>query len=309
MTISTTTNLASRQLDEITDTEVIGSIRQAVGALPQIELAYEASIKTLWITLLPQPKPVFTYDVVASVHKVQRAVKGLWGAQESLAVSPVRFLAFRGRGPIYTLGGDLDFYLDCLAKGDREALLDYARVSADCIAWNASCLRGSVITLATIHEKAFGGGIDAPRSCNVLIAERRATFCYPEVAFNHFPIAAVGVLGRRVGARCAHQIIDSGEKYSADDFFALGALDAVTPTGEGEAWLRRYARDSLPIHSARLALFCAFHRQAGDLENELAEFAKVWAENLMRLPPIQIAKLQRIVSIQEKMLQSSSAGV
>ncbi|HYA81042.1 MAG TPA: hypothetical protein VED87_08955, partial [Methylocystis sp.] len=84
-------------------------------------------------------------------------------------------------------------------------------------------------------------------------------------------------------------------------------LDAVTPAGEGEDWLRRYARETLQIHSARLALFCAFHRRAGDLEAELRPLAKIWAENLIRLSPLQISKLQRIVLVQERMLQLSAA--
>lgn len=135
---------------EISADEVIGAIEHEAGFLPQIELAYEASIKTVWLTICPAPKPVFTYDLLKSVTTVQRAIWSLWGALEKYQNSPVRFLAFRGKGPIFTLGGDLDFYLDCLAKGDREPLVEYARVSIEGACWNASSLRGSVITLATI---------------------------------------------------------------------------------------------------------------------------------------------------------------
>jgi DSF synthase len=284
--------------------EVITAIKLKTNALPQIYIDYEASIKTVWITLAPQPKPVFTYDLVASVHKVQRAIESLWGGPDKYRYSPVRFLAYRGRGPLYTLGGDLDFYLDCLAKGDRAALKEYARESAACIVWNASSLRGSVITMATIHGKALGGGIDAPRSCNLMVAERQASFCYPEINFNHFPIAAVSILSRRLGPRDAHKVLDSGATYTAEQFEALGGLDAVTAPGDGENWLRQYAAKTLPIHSARLALYSAFHRREGDLETELKPLADMWADRLMSLTPLEISKLQRIVQIQERVTQA-----
>ena len=288
---------------EISADEVIGAIEHEAGFLPQIELAYEASIKTVWVTLRPQPKPVFTYDLVKSVTLAQKAIWRLWGAAEQYQASPVRFLAFRGEGPIYTLGGDLDLYLDCLAKADRATLVEYARVVIEAVCWNASSLRGSVITLATIQGKALGGGIDAPRSCNVMIGEQQATFCYPEVKFNHFPITAVSVLSRRLGPQVAHKVLNSGNEYNAEEFEALGGLDAIAPTGEGEEWLRRYATETLPMHAARLSLFTAFHRRAGDFDAELRPLGEMWAERMIRLTPMEISKLQRIVQAQERMLQ------
>jgi DSF synthase len=293
---------------DISADEVIGAIEHEAGFLPQIELAYEAPIKAVWVTLRPEPKPVFTYDLLRSLNAVHHAVWTLWGSQESYANSPVRFLAFRGRGPVLTLGGDLDFYLDCLAKGDRAALSEYARASAEGVCWNASSARGAAITLSTVQGKAYGGGIDAPCSCNVVVAEQQASFCYPEVKFNHFPITAVSVLSRRAGARNANKILSSGKEYSVDEFEAMGALDAVAPTGEGENWLRRYAADTLPMHSARLSLFVAFHRNAGKLEEELAPLAKMWTDSMMRLNPMQISRLQRLAQGQERMLQYAFAS-
>lgn len=199
---------------------------------------------------------------------MQQAIIDLWGASEQYHNAPVRFLAFRGTGPFFTLGGDLDFYLDCLAKNDRPALAEYARLSVEDALRNASGLNGMVVTLSTIHAKAIGGGIDAPRSCNVMIAEEQASFVYPEIKFNHFPITAVGLLSRRMGQRAAEHMLQSGEEMSAAEFMAAGGLEAVVPAGTGEDWLRKYAADSLPIHAARTALFSAFNRRAGNLREE-----------------------------------------
>jgi enoyl-CoA hydratase/carnithine racemase len=104
-----------------------------------------------------------------------------------------------------------------------------------------------------------------------MIAEEQASFVYPEIKFNHFPITAVAILSRRMGARAAERMLMSGEEMSAQAFFEAGGLEAVVPTGRGEAWIRKYAQDSLPMHAAKTALFSAFNRRAGDLQQELDE--------------------------------------
>lgn len=282
--------------------EVIDAIRYKAGFLPEVEIAYESAIKTLWVTIRPELKPVFTLQLLDSLVKIQSAIVALWGAPDQYHRAPVRFLAFRGTGPFFTLGGDLDFYLDCLAKNDRAALAEYARLSAEGAIWNTGGLNGLVVTLSTIHAKAIGGGIDAPRSCNVMIAEEQASFVYPEIKFNHFPITAVAILSRRMGPRAAEKLLMSGEEMSAEAFMEAGGLEAVVPTGTGEAWIRKYCADTLPIHAARTALFRAFNRRAGDLREELSHLGQIWTDCMLRLSPSAISKLQRIAQTQDRML-------
>ena len=287
---------------ELANGEVIEAIRQQAGFLPEVQLAYEAELRLLWVTIKPELKPVFTLQLLESLGKVQQAIIDLWGAPEQYHAAPVRFLAFRGTGPFFTLGGDLDFYLDCLAKNDRPALAEYARLSVEDALRNASGLNGMAVTLSTIHAKAIGGGIDAPRSCNIMIAEEQASFVYPEIKFNHFPITAVGLLSRRMGPRAAEHMLQSGEEMSAAEFLAAGGLEAVVPTGTGEDWIRKYASDSLPIHAARTALFSAFNRRAGNLREELDYLGQLWTDCMLRLHPSAISKLQRIAQTQDRML-------
>ena len=282
--------------------EVIDAIRYKAGFLPEVEIAYEPEIKTLWVTIRPELKPVFTLQLLDSLVKIQSAIVALWGAPDQYHRAPVRFLAFRGTGPFFTLGGDLDFYLDCLAKNDRASLTEYARLSAEGAIWNSGGLNGLVITLSTIHAKAIGGGIDAPRSCNVMIAEEQASFVYPEIKFNHFPITAVAILSRRMGQRAAEQMLLSGEEMSAAEFMAAGGLEAVVPAGTGESWIRQNCSDALPIHAAKTALFTAFNRRSGDLCEELTHLGQIWTDCMLRLSPSAISKLQRIAQTQDRML-------
>jgi len=279
--------------------EVLGQIKALAGVLPQIDLDFEPDIRTLWITLKPEPKPVFTLPAISSVKKVQEAVIRLWSGAPA---SPVMFLAYRGVGPLFSLGGDLDFYLDCLAERNSEGLLDYARQAAEVIASNTDGLRGMAITMTTIHGKALGGGIDPARACHVLVGEEQATFGYPEIHYNHFPISAVPILSRHVGTVQAERILTQGLDYTATEFHACGVLDAVVPTGAGEEWIRSHAKRSLPSHRARMALIAAFNRRSGNLAVELKEAVDTWVKHFMELKPIDISKLQRIAQVQERML-------
>jgi DSF synthase len=288
---------------EISSAEVLDEIRHKTGPLAQLQLEYEPQIKTLWVTLAPEPKPVFTFGLVDSVLRLQMAVVDLWG-KESEVRSPIRFFAYRSRGPIFTFGGDLDFYLDCISKGDRGALSEYARLSIEGVIGNASSLSGSAITMVTIEGKGIGGGIDALLSCDIAIAEEQTSFSYPEVKFNHFPVAAVAVLSQRVGNRTALKLLSNGTELTATQFEALGALDTVAAPGQGENWIRKYANETMPMHAARLALFEAFYRpRAEAFRGELSALATAWTDHMLRLSPIEISRLQRISVGQDRMLQ------
>jgi DSF synthase len=279
--------------------EVIAAIRAASGPLPQLELAYEPDIRTLWLTLKPEPKPVFTLPIITSVLRVQRSIIKLW--QDSTE-RPIQFLAYRGSGSLFSLGGDLDYYLECLARGDRAGLADYAARAIDVILLNNNGLNGMVVTLAAIHAKALGGGIDPARACNIMIGEEQATFCYPEINYNHFPISAVPILSRHTGPIEAERILLSGAEYTARAFFERGALDEVVPNGASEEAIRDYAKRCLPTQKARVALFAAFGRRAGGLDADLKNAAEDWVNHIFSLRPLEISKLQRIALAQERML-------
>jgi DSF synthase len=279
--------------------DVVGQIGAAAGPLPQVELEFEPDLALLWITLKPEPKPVFTLQIIESVRTLQATIMRLWPEGRDC---PILFLAYRGGGSIFSLGGDLDFYLDCLASNDRAALVDYAALAADVIRWNATGLDGLVLSLSIIRGKALGGGIDPARACNLMVAEESASFGYPEVNFNHFPISAVPILSRHTSATEARRILLSGAEYSAAEFQRLGLLDAVVPDGASEDWVRRYASRSAASHRARVALLAVFNRRAGNLREELAAGADAWVDHMFKLSPLEISKLQRIAHAQERLL-------
>jgi DSF synthase len=279
-------------------------INVIAGPLPQIDIDYDAETGVLWIDLRPEPKPVFTLNLIESVRKVQGVIERTLLPQD---LAP-RFLAYRSSGPFFSMGGDIDFYLDCLATGDRAALSEYAHLAAEVVANNMSGLGGRVVTLATVGGKALGGGIDPARACHVMIAEEGASFCYPEINYNHFPITATSVLCRRVSPLVAQEVLTSGETYDARAFAGLNLVDEVVPAGSGEAWITDYARRNAPRQRALAGLFAALARETGDWRRSLAAGADAWVDHMLALRPVEISRLQRIAHAQERILARAAPG-
>lgn len=278
--------------------DVLGTIASRAGPLPQITLEYDGAARLLWVDLRPEPKPVMTLPMIESTGRLQEAVMDLWGTDSD---RPIKYLAYRSSGKVFSIGGDLDFYLDCL-RSDPRSLRHYAEVAIRVSRLNRNGLNGAVITLINIHGKAVGGGIDAGRACNVMIAEEGATFSYPEVEYNHFPIQAVPILSRHTGPIEAERILLSGAEFTAEEFHKRGAIDAVVPVGTGQAWIRDYALRTAASHAARVAVMRAFDADQSGHALSMNGYAETWAEHMLGLAPTEIARLQRIASTQERML-------
>lgn len=281
---------ASRIVDRIVD---------RTGPLPQLQLMFEEQLGLLWLVMHPEPKPVFTLALVDSVLRVQKALEAMVVAGEPM---PVEVLAYRTAGPAFSLGGDLDYYLDCLARRDRDGLVRYAETACAVIEGNVSGLGGRFATIAAVHGRALGGGIDPARACHVMVAEESATFCYPEINYNHFPIAAAPILARRVGAVEAERMLLSGRNFTAEEFYEKGALEAVVGDGGAAMWVRDFCKKSAGSRRSRIAIAAAFNRMAPDLASELATAGAAWVEHMLALGQSETTKLQRIVQAQQRLL-------
>ncbi|MBO0905567.1 crotonase/enoyl-CoA hydratase family protein [Jiella sonneratiae] len=282
-----------------TDNRIVDRIIDRTGALPQVQLMFEEQDRLLWIVMHPEPKPVFTLPLVDSVLRVQTALRAMVEAGEPM---PVEVLAFRTAGPVFSLGGDLDFYLDCLARRDGDGLVRYAETACAVIENNLTGLGGRFATVAAVHGRALGGGIDPARACHVMVAEESATFCYPEINYNHFPIAAAPILARRIGPIEAERILLSGRNFSAFEFQEKGAVDAVVGDGAGAMWVREFCKKSAASRRSRIAIAAAFNRMAPDLASELSAAGAAWVEHMLALGEAEVTRLRRIVSAQERML-------
>ena len=89
-------------------------------------------------------------------------------------------------------------------------------------------------TLAAVHGICFGGGFELALVCDLIIADKMARFCFPELRLRLIPgFGGVPRLRRDIGNAVVRDLLLTGRSFNATRMHALGLVSQVT--GEGEA--------------------------------------------------------------------------
>lgn len=217
---------------------------------------------------------------------------------------PIRYgvLASKSDG-VFSLGGDLKLFAKLIAGRDVDGLRGYAQACIDTVfAQYTMCLAIPITTISLVQGDALGGGFEAALSSNVIIAEKRSRFGFPEVLFNLFPgMGAYSLLSRRLDPRRAENMILGGNVYSAAQLHELGIVDVLAEDGEGEGALY----DFVSKHSRRRNTYQSFHRVRQTFHpishGELMDAADIWVEAAFKLGSKDLRLMDRLVKAQEKL--------
>jgi DSF synthase len=130
----------------------------------------------------------------------------------------------------------------------------------------------------------------------------------PEILFNLFPgMGAYSLLGRRVGAKRAEEMILSGRIYSAPELHALGVVDVVAEDGAGEAAVYEYVRGNERRHNGTQAVFRCRQYFQPITYDELMNITKVWVDAALRLDERDLKLMNRLVRAQRKRVRGEPA--
>jgi enoyl-CoA hydratase/carnithine racemase len=89
-------------------------------------------------------------------------------------------------------------------------------------------------TVGVINGLCFGGGFELALTCDVLIAEKTARFCFPELRLGIIPgFGGIPRLRRDVGNGLIRDLLLSGRSVGAKKAHATGLVSQVVATGEG----------------------------------------------------------------------------
>lgn len=82
---------------------------------------------------------------------------------------------------VFTLGADLGCFQEMILSNDREALMAYARQSAD-MTYALHCGFGKgVASIALVQGRCVGGGFETAVACDYIFAERHSEFSFPDM--------------------------------------------------------------------------------------------------------------------------------
>lgn len=260
--------------------------------------------ETLWITMKPAPARsphCFTLPLLRELLELTQTLKAgqaHWLHQGG--IRPVHYAVLRSAHPdVFTLGGDLVQFRDCIRRRDRLALLEYARLSLQlACAWMPASHPG-LVTVALVQGKALGGGFEAALAADHLVAEEQSSFGFPEILFGLFPCSgALPLLARRLPLRQAERLLTSGRLYSAAELLDMGVIDEVCPRGAGVEAVQAH----IASHARRRAAYCLVHdaleRMAPPDLKDMARMAEDWVELALGLSDAHLHVMDLLIGLQ-----------
>ena len=89
-------------------------------------------------------------------------------------------------------------------------------------------------TIAAVHGVTFGGGFELALVCDLIIADRMARFCFPELRLGLIPgFGGIPRLKRDLGNAVVRDLLLTGRSFNATKAQQIGLVSQVV--GEGEA--------------------------------------------------------------------------
>ncbi len=260
----------------------------------QLSAYYEADRRTVWMMLQAQPRPCFNHALIEEIMNLS------WLVRQSGFV--VDFWVTGSLVPdMYNTGGDLQFFVECIQNGRREALRAYARACVDCVHAASRGFDTGAITLAMVEGSALGGGFEAALAHHFVLAQRDARLGFPEIAFNLFPgMGGYSLVARRSGMKLAEELIYRGESHTAEWYEQHGLVDTLFEPGQGYVATRTFIDTLQPKMNGVRAMLRARTRVLQLPRSELMDITEDWVDAAFCLEPKDIAYMERLVMLQNR---------
>jgi DSF synthase len=268
--------------------------------LGQLDCAFDISNATLWSFMdFGDRRPSYNPELLEDFHAWQRNIAGL----KAEAGENLKYVVLGSRHPkVFCLGGDLDYFSECIEARNREALLEYGQSCVRILHRNWTALDSDLITIGLAQGDALGGGFESLLSFDVLVAEKGAKFGFPEQLFGLFPgMGALTFMGRKLGFAKAEQLIRSGKCLTAEEMFDLGVVHVLAEPGQGVEAVKKYIAKTGRRHSAQLMFHRASKRANPISLDELNDIVSLWADACLTLEGHDLAVMRRLVSAQSKL--------
>ena len=280
--------------------------------LTEYETEYDREYGILWGYISPQAGPNVTLRLLEDVRRYDRLFESNGGCVfHEGEYRPVNYYVAGSRlQGVYNLGGDLSYFMQCIERRDRDALMSYATLGIDNLyPRTQNYFIPNLITIALVQGDALGGGFEGALANNVIIAEEQAKMGLPEILFNLFPgMGAYSLLARRVGPRLAEEMILSGNLYPATKLREMGLVDMVVPEGRGEMAVYDYVNK---VHKRRNGVAATYQARQAVFPityEELLKVTTIWVDAALKVDEKDLRVMTRIVQGQNRLNQNTVAA-
>lgn len=135
----------------------------------------------------------------------------------------------------FSAGGDLRDLYSKMQAMERKAALAGIREFHQRIHHVMNTLDASPLTtIAAVHNIVFGGGLELALTCDLIIADKTARFCFPELRLGLIPgFGGIPRLKRDLGNAVVRDLLLTGRSFNVTKAQQIGLVSQVV--GEGEA--------------------------------------------------------------------------
>jgi DSF synthase len=267
-----------------------------------LEVQIDPEHKAVWLYLNSQPRSCFTLTLLKELETFQSILKHNDGKLScSGELVDIEFSVFTSRHPVFSFGGDLELFINCLENNDRKALTNYAKLCIDGLYANHIGRELGLTTISLVHGNALGGGFECALSGHVLIAERNAELGFPEVLFSLFPgMGAFNLLTQKVSPATAEKMMISGRLYSSDELYDIGIVDVLAEDGEGVNAVNSYIRANNKRRKTMRAIK-KVHQLVNPIDyQQLLDIADIWVDAAFEISDRDLRTMSRLVRSQQR---------
>jgi len=253
--------------------------------------------------------PCFSEPLLHQMKRMQERIRRSLAADTDPRAG-IHHFVLASDSDVFNLGGDLALFSRLIRNGDRQHLLDYARLCIE-VAFNLHRLREDrVHSVAVIQGDALGGGFEAALCCHTIIAEAGTGMGFPEVLFDLFPgMGAYTFLTRRIAPAQAERMMLNARVYPVEELLRMGVIDQVVPRGDG----LQAAADLIKRHqrmSNALRAMNAVREACRPVSlEELLSVTTQWVDAAMRLNDRGLKTMERLVRAQQRRAGSSERAL
>lgn len=197
----------------------------------------------------------------------------------------------------FSAGADLRELYQRMQEAPQEKWLAGERAFLDRVHGVMNALDAApVTTIAAVHGVVFGGGFELALACDLIVADKTARFCFPELRLGLIPgFGGIPRLKRDVGNAVVRDLLLTGRSLNATKAQAVGLVSQVVGEGEALRVARTTAAQALKFDAGTSATAKKFMKPVPheDLRREIDVFCE-----LLTRPAVQ-AGLKKFVESKE----------
>ncbi len=273
----------------------------------QLVTDFNEELGIMWCYMNPYPRPCFTPQLLNDLSGFLHVMRNKVSSDIRLGgCSAIKYIVFGSYKPgVFSLGGDLALFTECINSGDRDKLSKYMRLSIEVMYSIYTNMDIPITTISLIRGNALGAGFEGALSCDYMIAEKNVQLGFPEVLFNMFPgMGAYSFLARRIDPVRVEKMILSGRIYTSQELHDMYLIDAVAETGHGEVEVENFIKKLEKSRNTRLAVLKMRNMINPVSFEEMLNIGEVWVESAMSLSAKELKTMQRLVRSQDRMAKS-----